>query len=103
MVLLIDLLSATLDFELEDMRRVITETNATKEKGLEPEQIIILSQSTGIHLTCNALNMLSNKDALKLSAFHTIEQALISLDLKMHQQEIIRFYHESKAVGQKST
>ncbi len=103
MVLLIDLLSATLDFELEDMRRVITETNATKENGLEPEQIIILSQSTGIHLTCNTLNLLSINDALKLSAFHTLKQALISLDLKMPQQEIIRFYHESKAVGQKST
>ena len=48
MLLLIDLLSATLDFELQDLRRAITETNATKEKGLEPEQIIILSRSTGI-------------------------------------------------------
>ena len=103
MVLLIDLLSATLDFGLEDMRRAITETNATKEKGLEPEQIIILSQSTGIHLTCKTLNMMSIKDAIKLSAFHTLEQALISLGLTMRQQEIIQFCHESKAVGQKIT
>ena len=43
MVLLIDLLSATLDFDVEDLHRAITETNAAKEKGLEPEQIIILS------------------------------------------------------------
>ncbi|MBE0682065.1 MAG: hypothetical protein IH589_09120 [Anaerolineales bacterium] len=100
MVLLIDLLSATLDFELQDLRRVITETNATKEKGLEPEQIIILSRSTGIHLACKTLNLMSSKDAIKLSAFHTLEQALISLDLTMDQQEIIQFWHESKAVGQ---
>ncbi len=99
MVLLIDLLSATLDFELQDLRRAITETNATKEKGLEPEQIIILSQSTGIHLACKTLNLLSGKDAMRLSAFHTLEQALISLDFT-HQQEIIQFWHESKAVGQ---
>jgi hypothetical protein len=98
MVLLIDLLSATLDFELEDLRRAITETNATKEKGLEPEQIIILSQSTGIHLTCKTLNILSIKDAIKLSAFHTLEQAIISLDFTTHQQEIIQFWQESKAV-----
>jgi hypothetical protein len=98
MVLLIDLLSATLDFELEDLRRAITETNATKEKGLEPEQIIILSQSTGIHLTCKTLNLLSIKDAIKLSAFHTLEQAIISLDFTAHQQEIIQFWQESKAV-----
>ncbi len=52
MALLIDLLSATLDFELQDLRRALTETNHVKEKGLEPEQIIILSQSTGIHLAC---------------------------------------------------
>ncbi len=100
MVLLIDLLSATLDFELQDLRRVITETNATKEKGLEPEQIIILSRSTGIHLACKTLNLMSSKDAIKLSAFHTLEQALISLDLTMDQQEIIQFWQESKAVGQ---
>ena len=100
MVLLIDLLSASLDFELKDMRRVIAETNATKEKGLEPQQIIILSQSTGIHLTCKTLNMMSIKEAIKLSAFHTLEQALISLDLTIHQQEITQFWHESKALGQ---
>jgi hypothetical protein len=98
MVLLIDLLSATLDFELEDLRRAITETNATKEKELEPEQIIILSQSTGIHLTCKTLNLLSIKDAIKLSAFDTLEQAIISLDFTTHQQEIIQFWQESKEV-----
>jgi hypothetical protein len=97
MVLLIDLLSATVDFELQDLRRVITETEATKEKGLEPEQIIILSLSTGIHLACKTLNLLSSKDAMKLSAFHTLEQALISLDFTTHQQEIVQFWQESKA------
>jgi hypothetical protein len=96
MLLLIDLLSASLDFELQDMRRVLTETNATKEKGLEPEQIVILSQSTSIELACKTLNLLSSKDTLKLSAFNTLEQALISLDLTTHQQEIIQFWHESK-------
>ena len=101
MLLLIDLLSATLDFELQDLRRAITETNATKEKGLEPEQIVILSLSTGIHLACKTLNLLSSKGAMKLSAFHTLEQALNSLDLTIHQQEIIQFWHASKAVGQK--
>lgn len=100
MVLLIDLFSATLDFELQDLRRVITETNATKEKGLAPEQIIILSQSTGIALACKTLNLLSSNDAMKLSAFHTLEHALISLDFTTHQQEIIQFWHESKAVDQ---
>jgi hypothetical protein len=101
MVLLIDLLSATLDFELQDMRRAITETDATKEKGLEPEQIIILSRSAGIDLACKTLNLLSSKDAMKLNAFHTLEQALISLDLTTQQQEIIQFWHESIALDQK--
>ena len=101
MMLLIDLLSATLDFELKDLRRAITETNAVKEKGLEPEQIIILSQSTGIHLACKTLNLLSSKEAMKLDAFYTLERALISLDFTTHQQEIIQFWHESKAIGQK--
>lgn len=101
MALLIDLLSATLDFELQDLRRALTETNAVEEKGLEPEQIIILSQSTGIHLACKTLNLLSSKDAMKLDAFHTLEQALISLDFTTQQQEIIRFWHESKEAGRK--
>jgi hypothetical protein len=101
MILLIDLLSATLDFELQDMRRVITETDVAKEKGLEPEQIIILSRSTGIDLACKALNLLSSKDAMKLSAFHTLEQALISSDFTTHQQEIIQFWQESKVAALK--
>jgi hypothetical protein len=101
MLLLIDLLSATLDFELHDLRRVITETNAIKEQGLEPEQIVILSRSPGIELACKTLNLLSSKDAMKLSAFHTLEQALISLDLTTHQQEIIQFWQESKAAALK--
>lgn len=101
MVLLIDLLSATLDFELQDLRRVITETDATKEKGLAPEQIIILSRSTGIHLTCKALNLLSSHGAIKLSAFHTLEEALIFLNFTSHQQEIIQFLQESKAAALK--
>lgn len=101
MMLLIDLLSATLDFELQDLRRAITETNAIKEKGFEPEQIIILSQSAGIHLVCEALNLMSSKDAIRLGAFDTLERAIITLDLTTHQQEIFQFWHESKAVGQK--
>ena len=97
MLLLIDLLSATLDFELQDLRRVITETDATKEKGLAPEQIIILSRSTGIQLACKTLNLLSSQDAIKLSAFHTLEEALIFLHFTSHQQEYIQFWQESKA------
>lgn len=101
MVLLIDLLSATLDFELQDLRRAITETNATKEKGLEPEQIIILSRSTGIDLACKTLNLLSSKNALKLNAFHTLEYALISLGFTTQQQEIFQFWQASQAVALK--
>lgn len=98
MVLLIDLLSATLDFELYDLHRVITETNAVKEKGLEPEQIIILSRSTSIELACKTLNLLSSKDAMKLSAFDSLDQALTSLGMTAHQQEIIQFWNESKKI-----
>lgn len=101
MTLLIDLLSATLDFELQDLRRVITETNAAKEKGLKPEQIILLSQNKGIELACKTLNLLSSTDAMRLQVFHTLEQALSSLDFTTDQQEIIQFWQESTASGQK--
>ncbi|MEP7133875.1 MAG: hypothetical protein ABI904_02975 [Chloroflexota bacterium] len=97
MLLLIDLLSASLDFELQDLRRIITETNATQENGLEPEQIILLSRNSGIYLACKTLDLLSINNAIKLNVFHTLEQALISLDLTTHQQEIIQFWHASKA------
>lgn len=100
MTFLIDLLSATLDFELQDLRRVITETNAAKEKGLKPEQIILLSQNKGIELACKTLNLLSSTDAMRLHVFHTLEQALSSLDFTTDRQEIIQFWQESTAGGQ---
>ena len=85
---------------------MITETNAVREKGLDPEQIIILSRSTGIKLACKTLNLLSSKDAMRnFDAFNTLEQALISLDLTTHQPEIIEFcsrIEKPKAVGQRA-
>lgn len=101
MTLLIDLLSATLDFELQDFHRVITETNAVKEKGLKPEQIILLSQNKGIDLACKTLNLMSSTDAMSLHVFDTLEQAFISLDFTTDHQEIIQFWQESRASDQK--
>ena len=96
MVTIVDALSAEVDFELEDMHHVIDFTNNLSQKGLEPEQVVVLTYSKGIQLISNTIKMLSSKTPVKFDVFNTLDELISSLGFSEHKQEIIQFYNESK-------
>ncbi len=94
MTAIIDLLSASVDFELQDFHHVI---DFAKKPGFQYGQTAILSQNRGIHLSVNTLNLLSHGVDLKLSSFDSIDNAISSLGLSDNMKEIIQFWNESKS------
>ncbi|MFN8413994.1 MAG: hypothetical protein U0Z26_16560 [Anaerolineales bacterium] len=102
MISIIDLLSAKVDFDLQDLHQFVSWANELKANGFEPEQIVILTQNKGLHLTSEALNFMSSKVTLKLSIFESLENAIASLGLSEFQHQILQFWEESKFSSEKS-
>ncbi len=96
MITIVDVLSAGLDFELEDMQLVINYTNNLPKKGLEPEQYVVLTHSKGIRLIGDTIKMLSSEVPIKFDVFSTLDDLISSLVFSEHKQEFIQFYNESK-------
>ncbi len=101
MVSIIDLLSAKVDFDLQDLKQFISWENELKTNGFEPEKIVILTQNKGIRLTNEALNLMSSKVILNLNVFDSLENAIASLGLSESLQEILQFWKESKSLSEK--
>ena len=101
MISIIDLLSAKVDFDLQDLHQFISWVNELKANGLEPEQIVILTQNKGLHLTSEALNFMSSKVTLKLSAFDSLENAIASLGISEFLHEILQLCAENKSSSEK--
>ena len=96
MITIVDALSAETDFELEDMHHAIDFTNNLSQKGIEPEQVVVLTHSKGIQLISNAIKILSSKVPIKFDVYNTLDELISSLGFLEHKQEFIQFYNESK-------
>lgn len=96
MVTIIDILSAETDFELQDMRRAIEFTNNLSQKGLDPEQVVALTNSKSIFLIGETLKMLPSKISIKFDVFNTLDDLISSLGLSERRQEITTFYNQCK-------
>lgn len=96
MITIIDIFSAEADFDLEDMHFVINFTNNLSQKGLEPEQVIVLSHSKGIRLIGDTIKLMSNKAPVKVDVFSTLDDLVSSLFISESKQEFIQFYNDSK-------
>ena len=94
MTSIIDLFLASADFELEDLRHVI---NYAKRTGFEYGKTVILTRNKAVHLTVNALNLMSNGIDLKIASSDSMESALTSIGFSKDIQEIIQFWNESKS------
>ena len=98
MMTVIDILSAEVDFELKDMHYVIDLTNDMAAKGLEPESIVVLTQSKGMHLVGEAMESLPSKAKLKLNMLYSLDDVITSFGLSEFRQEVIQFWEESKSL-----
>ena len=96
MVTIIDVLSAEVDFELKDMRFAIDINDNLSEKGLEPEEVAVLSHSKGIRLIADTLKLLPSNSAIKLEVFNTVEDLISSLGFSEQKQEFLEFYNKHK-------
>ena len=96
MVTIIDVLSAEVDFELKDMRFAIDINDNLSEKGLESEEVAVLSHSKGIRLIADTLKLLSSNSAIKLEVFNTVEDLISSLGFSEQEQEFLEFYNKHK-------
>jgi len=98
MLMVIDILSAEVDFELKDMHYVIDVTNDMAAQGLESDSIAILTQSKGMHFVGEAMKFLPSKAKLKINMFDTLDDAITSFGLLEFRQEVIQFWEESKSL-----
>ena len=97
MMIVIDILSAGVDFELKDIQHIIDLTNDMAEQGLEPESTAILTQSKGMHILGEAMKLFPTKAKLKISMFYTLDDVITSFGLSEFRQEVIQFWEESKS------
>ena len=96
MVTVIDVFSAETDFELKDMRFAIDFNDKLSEKGLEPEEVAILTHSKGIRLIADTIKLLPSNSAIKLEVFNTVEDLISSLGFSEQKQEFLEFYNKHK-------
>ncbi len=96
MTTIVDILSVEADFDLEDMHHAINFAKNLPQKGLEPEQVILLTHSKGIYLMSNALKMMSDKVSIKVDVVSTLDDLISLLAFSERRQEFIRFYNEFK-------
>ena len=96
MITIVDILSVETDFDLEDMHHAIDFSKNLPQKGLEPEQVVLLTNSKGISLISNAIKMMSNTIAIKLDVVNTLDDLTSLLGFSERKQEFIQFYNECK-------
>lgn len=96
MITIVDVLSAETDFEVEDMHHVIDFTNNLSEKGVEPEQVAVLTHSMGIQLIANTMKLFPSKVPIKFDVFSTLDELITSLGFLEKKREFMQFYNKSK-------
>ena len=96
MVTIIDVLSVETDFDLQDIKRAIAFNDKLPEKGFEPERVIALTASKGMHFVGEAMKALSNKIPIKFEVVSTLDELISLLKLSERKQEFISFYNKCK-------
>ena len=102
MTTIVDILSVETDFDLEDMHHAINFSKNLPQKGLEPEQVVLLTNSKGISLISNAIKMMSDKIEIKLDVVSTLDDLISFLGFSERKQEFVQFYNECKFGKQKA-
>ncbi len=99
MVTIIDVFSVETDFDLQDMKHAIEFNNELPKKGLEPEQVILLTESKGMHFIDEAIKALSSKIPIKFDVVSTLDELISLLNISERKQEFISFYNKCKFEG----
>ena len=101
-ITIIDLIAAVENIHLKDIYETIERIEKMVEKGFVPGPILMLSQSRGIHILADTIQMLPSKVPFKMTAFYTMEDAINSLGLSESRQDIIQFWQDSNSLYENS-
>jgi hypothetical protein len=96
MATIIDILFLETDFELQDMKHALAFNNTLPEKGLQPEQVIALTESKGMYLISETFKLLPSSIPIKFEVVTTLDELISLLKLSEHRQEFISFYNKCK-------
>jgi hypothetical protein len=95
---IIDFLSAVENIQLGELQEAIRRIESLVEKGFAVGPFVILSHSTGMQVLVDTINLLPHKVPFKIEMVSTLDAAISELGLPDSQEEVIRFWHESKAL-----
>jgi hypothetical protein len=95
---IIDFLSAVENIQLGELQEAIRRIESLVEKGFAVGPLLILSHSTGMQVLVDTINLLPHKVPFKIEMVSTLDAAISELGLLDSREEVIRFWHESKAL-----
>lgn len=96
MITLVDALELSTSFDLDDIHHFIGNIDRMAKSGMEPGPYIMLTRDWGLHLLADAAKLIAGKVDLKARMYHTLEEAILTLELSDHKAEIIELWNECK-------
>jgi hypothetical protein len=98
LITVIDLLYAVENLYLQDVYETTQRIEKRADEGFVPGPIVLLSRSTGIHILVDTIKLLPSRVPFRIGAFHTMQDAITSLDMLESREEIVQFWHECNSL-----
>jgi hypothetical protein len=99
MITIINFLSAVENIQSGELQEAVRRIEISAEKGFAPGPIVILSQSRGMNILVETINLLQQKVPFKVDITSTLEAGISLLGLSESKEEIIRFWQESRSLS----
>ncbi len=99
LITIIDFLSAVENIQLGELQEAIRRIESSAERGFPAGPIVILSQSRGMQILVDTINLLPQKVPFKVKIVYTLEEAISLLGLSESREELIRFWQESLSLS----
>ena len=96
MLKIVDLFSATEDFQLEDMREALAYNQKLVDQGLPIDHTVLLSNNDGIKQVAETMKLLSHNESIRFDVFPTLEEAIEVLGLSAQGPELLNLYDKFK-------
>lgn len=91
MNILMDIFSGSLDFNLESFQVSVSIMAENRARGLPRDRVAILTRSTSLTTARDALRLLGEGMPIDLEVFHTVQDAIIWLQLQDREKEAAEF------------
>jgi hypothetical protein len=100
LITIIDFLSAVENIELGELQEAIRRIENSAERGYMPGPIVVLSQSKGMQILVDTINLLPHTVPFQLDIVATLAAAIVLLGLEDSREQVIRFWQESQSLSE---